>query len=109
MRKVAKNLAVVIVLVLVTSCMLCACGSSKSLEGKWTQSVNGVEIISFEFNDGKMTVSNAGIVSLEADYEVDGDVLKYTVGGIENESAFKIEGNKLTITYLMVEYTLEKA
>ena len=71
--------------------------------------MNGVEIISFEFNDGKMTVSNAGIVSLEADYEVDGDVLKYTVGGVENESAFKIEGNKLTITYLMVEYTLEKA
>jgi len=109
MKKVFKKSIILIALVLVVSSVFAACGGKNTIIGKWSNSVGGVEVISFEFTkDGKMTVSTAGIVGLTCEYKVDGNKLTYGVAGAETTTEFSVDGNKLTIDYLYTTYTLEK-
>lgn len=107
MKKMFKNFVAVVAIVLVISTVLVSCGGT-SIVGKWTNSVNGVEVIGFTFTEDKMSVSTAGITTFECDYKLEDGKIVYTLSGIEAEIPYSIDGKKLTLEYMNTSYTLEK-
>ena len=107
MKKMFKNFMAVVAVVLVISTVLVSCGGT-SIVGKWTSSVNGVEVIGFTFTEDKMSISTAGVTTIECDYRLEDGKIVYTVAGVEAEIPYSIDGKKLTLEYMMTSYTLEK-
>lgn len=108
MKKMLKKLVSIVAVVLVITSVLTACGKT-SIVGKWSNSVNGVEVISFSFTEDKMSISTAGVTAIECDYILEDGKIVYSVAGIEAEIPYSIDGNKLTLEYLATSYTLEKS
>ena len=108
MKKTFKKFITLITVVLILSTLLTACGKT-SIVGKWTSSVNGVEVISFTFTDDKMSISTAGITTIECDYTLKDGKIVYSIAGIEASIPYSIDDNKLTLEYLSTGYTLEKS
>ena len=108
MRKTLKKLVSIVAVILIVSSLLTACGKT-SIVGKWTNSVNGVEVISFNFTEDKMSISSVGVTAVECDYTLKDGKIVYSVAGIEAEIPYSIDGNKLTLEYLATSYTLEKS
>lgn len=108
MKKMLKKLVAIVAVILIVSAVLTACGKT-SLVGKWSNSVNGVEVISFTFTDDKMSISMAGITTVECDYTLEDGNIVCSIAGLETEIPYSIDGNKLTVKYMMTSYTLEKS
>lgn len=110
MKKMAKILAVVMVLVMALS--LVGCGLSEKLEGKWkgTYEQDGFDVeIVFDFNSEKGEVTNTvslGGISEDQTfaYETVGDTL--LIEG--NEVDYTLDGDKLTISKNGTTFKLEK-
>lgn len=110
MKKLARVLAVVMVLVMALS--LVGCGLADKLEGKWkgTYEQDGIEVdILFEFNKEKGELKNTislGEISEDQtfSYETVGDTL--LIEGDEVE--YTIDGDKLTLTKNGTTFKLEK-
>ena len=97
MKKIISVAAVLVMAVL----MLAGCGKSSSLEGKWVQSISGVEMNALEFTDKTVTWTVAG-------QESSATVLNYTAGdgklvctndnGVEIiNSEYTLDGDTLTV------------
>lgn len=102
--KTAKRLvSLVAALVMVMS--LVACGSNSEFVGTWecTTEANGQSITTrYEFkSNGDCVMSVAGL-TIECEYETDGDKLIFSIEvlGVETteEWTYKIDGNTMTLT-----------
>ncbi len=101
--KTAKRLvSLVAVLVMVMS--LAACGGNKELVGTWehTAEANGQSVTTkYEFKSNGDCVMTVAGLTIECEYETDGDKLTFIIEflGVETteEWTYKVEGDTMTL------------
>ena len=94
-----KKFCLILLSVLLTASLLCACGGSKSIVGKWAFGVN-----TYEFKEDKtVSISINGALNYDGTYEINGDKVIVTITdmiGMEKkaELTYALKGNTLTLT-----------